>query len=115
MPGRRGSDDRPEHPPGGYVVVGSLPTTNGKSATAKFGCLIVLDSHGKPVETIASANIQGPWDSTAESEGAKTTLFVSNALNGGGVEGERRIDNSTVSSDRARIRRRTSAEGPQRS
>ena len=34
--------------PGGYVVVGSLPTTNGKSATAKFGCLIVLDSSGKP-------------------------------------------------------------------
>ncbi len=30
--------------PGGYVVVGSLPTTNGKSATAKYGCLIVLDS-----------------------------------------------------------------------
>ena len=29
--------------PGGYVVVGSLPTTNGKSATAQYGCLIVLD------------------------------------------------------------------------
>ena len=29
--------------PGGYVVVGSLPTTNGKTATAKYGCLIVLE------------------------------------------------------------------------
>jgi hypothetical protein len=82
--------------PGGYVVVGSLPTTNGMSATAKYGCLIVLDSEGKPVETIASKNIQGPWDSTAKSEGPKTTLFVSNALNGGPVLGKKTIDNSTV-------------------
>jgi hypothetical protein len=82
--------------PGGYVVVGSLPTTNGKSATAKYGCLIVLDSEGKAVETIASKNIQGPWDSTAKSDGSKTTLFVSNALNGGAAKGTHTIDNSTV-------------------
>jgi len=82
--------------PGGYVVVGSLPTTNGKTATAKYGCLIVLDSEGKVVKTIAGKNIQGPWDSTAKSEGTKTTLFVSNALNGGAVEGEKPISNSTV-------------------
>ncbi len=82
--------------PGGYVVVGSLPTTNGKSATAKYGCLIVLDSEGKAVETIASKNIQGPWDSTAKSEGSKTALFVSNALNGGAAKGIHTVDNSTV-------------------
>jgi plastocyanin/sugar lactone lactonase YvrE len=82
--------------PGGYVVVGSLPTSNGKSATAEYGCLIVLDSEGKTVETIASKNIQGPWDSTAKSEGSKTTLFVSNALNGGAAKGIHTIDNSTV-------------------
>ncbi|HEX8754335.1 MAG TPA: hypothetical protein VF731_13060 [Solirubrobacterales bacterium] len=82
--------------PGGYVVVGSLPTTNGKTATAKYGCLIVLDSEGKPVETIAGKNIQGPWDSTAKSEGSKTTLFVSNALNGGAAKGRHTVDNSTV-------------------
>ncbi len=82
--------------PGGYVVVGSLPTTNGKTATAKYGCLIVLDSEGKAVETIASKNIQGPWDSTAKSEGSKTSLFVSNALNGGAAKGKKTIDNSTV-------------------
>ena len=82
--------------PGGYVVVGSLPTTNGKTATAKYGCLIVLDSEGKAVETIASKNIQGPWDSTAKREGSKTMLFVSNALNGGPVAGKKTVDNSTV-------------------
>ena len=82
--------------PGGYVVVGSLPTTNGKSATAQYGCLIVLDSDGNVVKTIAGANIQGPWDSTAVSQGSKTTLFVSNALNGGAKKGIHKIDNSTV-------------------
>jgi hypothetical protein len=82
--------------PGGYVVVGSLPTTNGKSATAQYGCLIVLDSDGNVVKTIAGANIQGPWDSTAVSQGSKTTLFVSNALNGGAAKGIHTIDNSTV-------------------
>jgi hypothetical protein len=82
--------------PGGYVVVGSLPTTNSKTETAKYGCLIVLDSEGKAVETIASNNIQGPWDSTAKNEGSKTSLFVSNALNGGAAKGIHTIDNSTV-------------------
>ncbi len=46
--------------PGGYVVVGSLPTTNGQSATAKLGCLIVLNSTGKPLETIAGHEHPGP-------------------------------------------------------
>jgi hypothetical protein len=82
--------------PGGYVIVGSLPTTNGKSATAKYGCLIVLDSNGNPVGTISGPNIQGPWDSTAASEGSKTTLFVSNALNGGAAKGVHTDNNSNV-------------------
>jgi hypothetical protein len=82
--------------PGGYVVVGSLPTTDGTSATAKYGCLIVLDSEGKAIQTISSKNIQGPWDSTAKSEGSKTSLFVSNALNGGAAKGKKPIRNSTV-------------------
>ncbi len=82
--------------PGGYVIVGSLPTTNGKSATAKTGCLIVLDSNGHPVSTIAGKQIQGPWDMTAVSQGSGTTLFVSNSLDGGAAKGVRTIKNSTV-------------------
>jgi plastocyanin len=82
--------------PGGYVIVGSLPTSNGKSATAQPGCLIVLDSSGKVVKTIAGANIQGPWGSTAVSEGSKTTLFASMALNGGAAKGVHTANNSTV-------------------
>jgi hypothetical protein len=82
--------------PGGYVLVGSLPTTNGKSATAQLGCLIVLDSSGKPVSTIAGPQIAGPWDMTSTSHGNETTLFVSNALNGGAAKGTYTIKNSTV-------------------
>jgi hypothetical protein len=78
------------------VVVGSLPTTNGKSATAKYGGLIVLDSAGKPVSTITGPNLQGPWDMTSSTQGDVTNLFVSNALNGGAVKGAKTIDNSTV-------------------
>jgi hypothetical protein len=82
--------------PGGYVVVGSLPTTNGKSATAKLGCLIVLDSNGQPVSTIANSKIQGPWDMTAVTQGSTTTLFVSMVLNGGPKKGVHKDKNSTV-------------------
>jgi hypothetical protein len=82
--------------PGGNVVVGSLPTTNGKSATAQFGCLIVLDSNGKPVSTISGHNIEGPWGMTSVTQGNVTTLFVSNVLNGGAAKGVHTIKNSTV-------------------
>lgn len=82
--------------PGGYVVVGSLPTTNGKSATAKAGCLIVLDSNGHVIETIAGSQIAGPWDMTAVSQGSLSTLFVSNVLNGGAAKGIHTINDSTV-------------------
>ncbi|MES4902432.1 MULTISPECIES: hypothetical protein [unclassified Streptomyces] len=68
--------------PGGWVVVGSLPTADGTSATAKAGCLLVLDSHGKVRETFSGHGINGPWDMTAKSRGKKTDLFVTNVLNG---------------------------------
>lgn len=94
--------------PGGYVIVGSLPTTNGKSATAKTGCLIVLDSSGHTIGTIAGSQIQGPWDMTAVSQGSNTTLFVSNSLDGGAAKGVHTIKNSTV----LRIRLRSGVGQP---
>jgi hypothetical protein len=66
----------------GWVIVGSLPTTNGMAATAEAGCLIVLDSSGDVVETISNAMINGPWDMTAQDTGGYAVLFVSNVLNG---------------------------------
>ena len=67
---------------GGWVVVGSLPTTGGDPATSKAGCLLVLDSQGKVVETFAGHGINGPWDMTAVNFGPVAVLFVTNVLNG---------------------------------
>jgi hypothetical protein len=66
----------------GWVIVGSLPTADGTSATAQAGCLIVLNSVGKVVETFSGQPINGPWDMTALDQGSKATLFVTNVLNG---------------------------------
>ena len=82
--------------PGGYVVVGSLPTSNGKAETAQAGCLIVLDSNGHPVETIAGPPINGPWDMSAVSFGPLTALFVTSVLNGTVAGGETVTNQGTV-------------------
>jgi hypothetical protein len=66
----------------GFVIVGSLPTTDGMSDTAKAGSLIVLNSYGKVVGTISGGPINGPWDMTAVDHGFFTTLYVTNVLNG---------------------------------
>jgi hypothetical protein len=66
----------------GFVIVGSLPTSDGSAKTAKAGCLLVLNSSGKMVETIAGGPINGPWDMTAVDHGFFTTLYVTNVLNG---------------------------------
>jgi hypothetical protein len=66
----------------GWVVVGSLPTTDGTAATAQAGCLLVLDSNGNVAETFFGSLINGPWDMTAFDGGANVSLFVTNVLNG---------------------------------
>lgn len=66
--------------PDGYVVVGSLPTTDGSSDTAGAGCLLILNSDGRVVQTIAGGAIDGPWDMTSVSQGPITTLFVTSVL-----------------------------------
>jgi sugar lactone lactonase YvrE len=66
----------------GFVIVGNLPAAGGMSANAQAGGLTVLDSHGKIVETITGAPINGPWDATAVDSGSSAVLFVTNVLNG---------------------------------
>lgn len=66
----------------GWVVVGSLPTTDGSAATAKAGCLLVLDSHGQVRETVTNPLISGPWDMTSTEHGNNAVLYVTNVLNG---------------------------------
>ena len=81
---------------GGWVVVGSTPSSNGMAATAKAGCLIVLNNRGHVVETIAGHGINGPWDATARSSGPVAQLFVTNVLNGTVEAGGRVVHRGTV-------------------
>jgi sugar lactone lactonase YvrE len=66
----------------GWVIVGSLPTTNGMSPTATAGCLFVLDRHGHVARVIRGGDINGPWDMTTLDQGKSAVLFVTNVLNG---------------------------------
>jgi hypothetical protein len=68
--------------PGGWVVVGSLPTSAGGMLPSAnpAGCLIVLNSTGHVAETWSNANINGPWDMTAAMTRSGADLFVANSL-----------------------------------
>jgi hypothetical protein len=68
--------------PDGTVIVGSLPSMAGNPATAKAGCLIVLSSSGKAVETISGNLVNGPWDMAAVQTRDGVDLFVTEVLNG---------------------------------
>jgi len=80
----------------GWVIVGSLPTTDGTSATAQAGCLLVLNSMGVVVETISDPAINGPWDMTALDMGSHAALFVTNVLNGTVAANGKVVNKGTV-------------------
>jgi hypothetical protein len=80
----------------GWVIVGSLPTVGGNSATAQAGCLIVLNSEGQVRETFSGHGINGPWDLTALDEGGVAELFVTNVLNGTVAGGGDIVNGGTV-------------------
>jgi len=80
----------------GWVIVGSLPTTDGTAATAQAGCLLVLNSTGNVVETFSGPPINGPWDMTTLDRGDTASLFVSNVLNGTVAAGGNVVNEGTV-------------------
>jgi len=85
----------------GWVIVGSLPTSDGTSATAQAGCLLVLDSSGNVVETIYGTLINGPWDMAVldrsnSNGGGSAALFVTNVLNGTVAGGGSVVNEGTV-------------------
>ncbi len=85
--------------PGGWVVVGSLPTVSrGQLPRAdRAGCLIILDADGTPVETISNKDLVGPWDMTIESTSSRSaTLFVANAFGSMVNPGPPVVETSTV-------------------
>jgi|HubBroStandDraft_4_1064222.scaffolds.fasta_scaffold16698_3 hypothetical protein len=69
---------------GGWVVVGSLPTSHGGVLPGldPAGCLIVLNDRGAVAETITNPDLVGPWDLTVKSSATSAEVFVSNALGG---------------------------------
>jgi hypothetical protein len=80
----------------GWVIVGSLPTSDGTSATAHAGCLLVLDSAGRVMQTFYGSLINGPWDMTAFDAGGSADLFVTNVLNGTVAAGGKVVHGGTV-------------------
>jgi hypothetical protein len=80
----------------GWVIVGSVPTTDGMSDTVRAGCLLVLNSSGKVVETFFGSLINGPWDMAAFDGGRNVSLFVSNVLNGTVAGGGKIVHKGTV-------------------
>jgi hypothetical protein len=80
----------------GWVIVGSVPTTNAALVPGSNGCLIVLDSNGNPVETFYGSLINGPWDMTWIERGDDALLFVTNVLDGTAAAGGSVVHNGTV-------------------
>jgi hypothetical protein len=80
----------------GWVIVGSVPTTDGKSDTVQAGCLLVLNSSGQVVETFYGSLINGPWDMAAFDGGPNASLFVTNVLNGTVAGGGQIVHEGTV-------------------
>ena len=90
----------------GFVIVGSVPTTDGSCKTIQQGALLILDSSGNVVMTLTDSKLlDGPWDLTVHQgegegegggggdihkkrdheggdEGGGPQVFVSNVLSG---------------------------------
>jgi hypothetical protein len=67
----------------GYVFVGSVPTTDGTSATVGQGSLFVLNRFGDPIANYKSKTLlDGPWGMTVNDQGNNAQIFVSNVLSG---------------------------------
>jgi hypothetical protein len=80
----------------GWVIVGSLPTSDGTSATAQAGCLIVLNRWGHVVKTFSGGAINGPWDMTVLDADDVAELFVTNVLNGTVAASPNTVNGGTV-------------------
>jgi hypothetical protein len=66
----------------GWVIVGSLPTSDGSSGTATAGHIFILNSTGKVVKILTGWPINGPWDADVWEEGNHASLFITNVLDG---------------------------------
>lgn len=68
---------------GGFVVAGSVPTTDDTFKTIGQGALQVIDRSGNLMQTWTdSVFLDGPWDLALHDQGDHASIFVSNVLNG---------------------------------
>ncbi|MGF6301919.1 MULTISPECIES: hypothetical protein [Paraburkholderia] len=66
----------------GFVLVGNVPTTDGKHVVAP-GSLLVINPQGGLVKELKDPNLlDGPWDLTVIDGGRFVRVFVSDVLNG---------------------------------
>jgi len=70
--------------PGGWVVVGSLPTAAGGALSKDnpVGCMLVLNDNGTVVETLSNKHIDAPWDLALTATATAASVFISNAQGG---------------------------------
>jgi hypothetical protein len=66
----------------GFVIVGSVPSSDGSIATSGPGSLLVIDATGHLVSTITDPTINGPWDMTVVDRGKTALVFISNVFAG---------------------------------
>ena len=70
----------------GWVIVGSLPSRDGTTATKGDGCLLVFDANGQLADVWTNPRINGPWGNMAVVDrGDSATLFFSNTGYGVGA------------------------------
>jgi DNA-binding beta-propeller fold protein YncE len=66
----------------GFVLVGSVSTTDGKFGTIKAGPLLFLDRNGNVIPPSPfTTKLDGPWDLTIDDQFDHARVFVSNVLN----------------------------------
>jgi hypothetical protein len=67
----------------GFVLVSSLPTLDGTTATVQQGSLLVIDKNGSQVSSITDPDLlDGPWELAVFDRGQTALVFVSNVLSG---------------------------------
>jgi hypothetical protein len=64
----------------GYILVGSVPTTDGTQNTVTSGGLLILDKNGSLVNTLNLPG--GPWGLAVLDFGYQAKVFISNVLTG---------------------------------
>jgi hypothetical protein len=76
----------------GFVIVGSVPSSDGTITTSSAGSLLVINSKGNLISSITDATINGPWDMTVDDRGDQVIAFVSNVFAGTVVRLQLHID-----------------------